>query len=319
MSDLYYQVEVALKKQDEISYQELIVKACEDFSCDGIEEFSMNEKEVDLALGEKAYSGGDLPLNVLNEVDDLYENKDGRKVLFLFCHKGSETNANAFCLFMDENKIDYSRIEKDVLDWNSEWRKHYSQIEISKNLKIIPSWKKVENSENEVYIYPGMGFGTGGHETTFLCLKHFEDIKSEAHTQKICLDFGCGSGILGIAAIKRAGYLVDFCDIDKNALDNCQQNLLLNFEGQSLEGNSLVSRTNFQIEKTYDLVFANILEDILIAEKELLLESLSSDGHLIISGILINQIESIKKHYSSLELVNSYEKGDWASILFLKK
>ena len=164
-----------------------------------------------------------------------------------------------------------------------------------------------------------MGFGTGEHETTFLCLKHFEDLLEKGQTFTNCLDFGCGSGILGIAAIKRDESLVDFCDIDKNALNNCQQNLVLNFEGKDLTGNTLVSREKFKAIKKYDLIFANILENILIEEKDLLLESLSDKGILIVSGILTNQIETIKKEYSSLEVVNTYEKSDWASIAFSVK
>jgi len=161
-----------------------------------------------------------------------------------------------------------------------------------------------------------MGFGTGDHATTFLCLRHMEDLIQAGSTFKSCLDFGCGSGILGIAAIKRSGAEVDFCDIDKNALNNCLQNLLLNFKERDLSGSGLISRDKFEKEKKYELVFANILEGILIQEKDIILGSLAQTGSLIISGILNNQVDSIINTYSELNVIKIYNKGEWSSIAF---
>jgi len=319
MNNYYYQLEVFFENNEFITYTDLIIKSRHDFNCDGIEEFSMDENEVDEILGERAYSGGNLPADVLSEIDDHFDKRKIKRVLFLFCNQDASKNADNFSLFLDEKKIKFIRSEKNTKDWNSEWREHYTEIKISKSLVIVPSWKKDMNKENEVYIYPGMGFGTGGHETTYLCLKHFEDFLEEGKKFNTCLDFGCGSGILGISAKKRGDVNVDFCDIDTDALDNCHQNLLLNFAGEDLQGNTLVSRERYKNNEKYDLIFANILENILIEEKEVVLNSLSEGGHLIVSGILTDQIETIKKEYSNLKVLKTYEKGDWASIAFSMK
>ena len=251
----------------QIPIRELIERATSLFNCSGIEEFSLDEPMVDEILGDRAYSGGDLPLAVLDEVDEACS----KSYKFYFDKQNCEKDVEEFQNYLASQGVTVSKVErKKVEDWNEKWRESYRPIEVSSELIIIPSWEKVENRESEIYIYPGMGFGTGGHETTYLCLKHFEDIRKNLQAGGLCLDFGCGSGILGIAAIKKLKMAVDFCDIDKNALDNCVQNLELNFEDKDLGGQRLVIRDRFKAEKKYQLVFANILENILIDEKILI-------------------------------------------------
>jgi ribosomal protein L11 methyltransferase len=148
-----------------------------------------------------------------------------------------------------------------------------------------------------------------------LCLKLFDKISPELNSKMNCLDFGCGSGILGIGALKIKKMPTVFCDIDKDALDNCVQNLMLNLEGEDLSGTSLVIRDRYKTEK-FNLVFANILLHVLILEKQIILESLAVKGYLIVSGLLNPQVEKIVEEYSSLELVQVLSKGDWSAILF---
>ena len=167
-----------------------------------------------------------------------------------------------------------------------------------------------------------MGFGTGEHETTYLCLKAFEDLRKDQQTSNFShlLDFGCGSGILGVAALRKMpGVYCEFCDVDTNALDNCLQNLLLNFTKDELQAQRLVSREKFDPSERpegFDLVFANILESVLLAEKETISSSLAEGGHLIVSGVLTEQIENIVHHYSNLRHLDTYKKGDWACLVF---
>lgn len=294
--------------------------AIDDFECDGIEEFSLEEARVDEILGERAYSGGDIPETLIDEVQAATVTQDSFTYKYFFYQNDYITNSSDFVFFMKENypEISIYTAERNFEDWNAEWKKFYTPIWVSENLEVIPEWLKegrVSKARDQVYIYPGMGFGTGTHETTFLCLVLFDQIQEELSSHQTCLDFGCGSGILGIAAMKTKGLQTHFCDIDVSALKNCTQNLVLNFDGQNLEGTELVIRERYQ-PKRYDLVFANILEHVLISEKGTINDSLKKGGHLIVSGILNHQVDTIVKAYSHLKKVSVVSKGDWSAILF---
>ena len=289
------------------------VSAFDKFHAIGIEEFSLSEDEVDKILGERAYSGGDIPLEVLNEVEEKTLLTDESITIYF---KDKE-DALKFCHYLEKETscLDFSLREGEHQDWNEKWRRHFKPISINNKLAIIPEWEMTEEKKNsEIYIYPGMGFGTGGHQTTHLCLKFFTELE-DGLWQKNCLDFGCGSGILGIAAIKLSNMVVDFCDIDINALENCKKNLELNFDVSTLSGSRIVSRKNYKSQRKYDLIFANILNHILEMEKLEILNSLNRDGYLILSGILNDQVDSLKKVYHELDVLKVESMGDWSAIL----
>lgn len=294
--------------------------ALEDFGCDGIEEFSLEEARVDQILGERAYSGGDIPESLIDEVEAATIDQEAFTYKYFFYQNDYEENSSNFVFFIKENypELPLFTTQKNIEDWNAEWKKFYTPILVSERLEIIPEWLKdsrKDSSAQKVYIYPGMGFGTGTHETTYLCLSLFDKITDQLKVGTSCLDFGCGSGILGIAALKIKQMPTLFCDIDKSALDNCVQNLVLNFEGENLEGSKLVIRERYTPAK-FELVFANILEHVLILEKEVILDSLQINGFLIVSGLLNHQVETIVSQYSSLEKVAVVSKNDWSAILF---
>lgn len=294
--------------------------AVEDFKCDGVEEFSLEEARVDEILGERAYSGGDIPETLIDEVQAATIDQDSITYKYFFYEGDFEQHSAEFVFFIKENYPELSlyTAQRDFEDWNAEWKKFYNPIHVSDNLEIIPEWMAdthVKRARTQVYIYPGMGFGTGTHETTFLCLVLFDQIMNELKPDNTCLDFGCGSGILGIAAMKTKKLKTHFCDIDRSALENCTQNLVLNFEGQNLEGTELIIRDRYTA-KRYDLVFANILEHVLISEKPAIEGSLKKGGHLIVSGILNHQVDTIVNAYSHMEKKSVVSKGDWSAILF---
>ncbi len=297
--------------------------ALEDFGCDGIEEFSLEEARVDEILGERAYSGGDIPESLIDEVQAATVDQDSFTYKYFFYQNNFESNSSEFIFFIKENysELPLFTAQKNFEDWNAEWKKFYTPIIVSERLEIIPEWlmeSRAHSSAKKIYIYPGMGFGTGTHETTFLCLSLFDKITDQLRPGARCLDFGCGSGILGITALKILKMPTLFCDIDKSALDNCVQNLVLNFEGEILDGSKLVIRERYTTEK-HDLVFANILEHVLILEKEVILESLEKNGFLIVSGLLNHQVETIVGHYNMLEKIAVVSKNDWSAILFKRK
>lgn len=300
--------------------EEINAYAIEDFECDGIEEFALEEARVDEILGERAYSGGDVPESLLDEVEEATNDQEEVSYKYFFYEGDYQNNSLSFKMFVEENfpGIPTHIDSLDFEDWNKEWRKFYQPILISDELEIIPEWLKESRKNSpatQVFIYPGMGFGTGTHETTYLCLKLYDGIKTKFIPEMTCLDFGCGSGILGVAAIKTTDMPTMFCDIDRSALDNCAQNIVLNFEGKNLQGSSLVLRERYVPQK-FNLVFANILEQVLISEKPVILDSIANNGWLIVSGLLNHQVDTILNQYNTLKMVKVISKGDWSAILF---
>ena len=292
--------------------------ALNDFEALGIEEFSLSEPEVDALLGERSYSGGDLPQEVLDEVEMKVL---GGPINYRFFFSDVE-NAQNFLKTIRTEILCESQIEKhESQDWNAEWKKHYGPIKVNESFEIIPSWDKEYKSKakESLYIYPGMGFGTGSHETTFLCLKLFTEhiLKEKIET---VLDFGSGSGILGLAVFKFfPDARVDFYDIDPEANKNCFQNAEVN----QLEEKSfrlLLPEVRERLLPAYDVIFANILESILLVECENLVKMSKANGHLILSGLLRHQVPKIIETYAraGMKLVNHLEQGDWAALLFQK-
>ncbi|MFI5390096.1 MAG: 50S ribosomal protein L11 methyltransferase [Bacteriovoracales bacterium] len=310
----YYLLEVNFKKISELEYFKINGLAFEDFNCQGVEEFNLSEREVDEILGKDALLGAEVSEAIIEKIEKSVESGNIFLVKYLFL---KEEEAKSFQDFLSRlESPPATDLKRNIFeDWNQEWKKHFKSIDISPRLKVIPEWERDQNLEGKIIINPGMGFGTGSHETTFLCLKFLDELNSPL---KKCLDFGCGSGILGIAAIKLFNSEVDFVDVSKEALSNCYENLCLNFDPNSLEGSSVVIRDHFKADKKYDLIFANILMDILIGEKDTILKCLNSKGKIIISGLLNEQKDEFLKNFSpknTLKVVESKSKGDWCAIL----
>ncbi len=280
----------------------------------GIEEFAIDEPEVDRILGERSYSGGDLPQEVLDEVEAVVK-KGPVTVRFFF-----EEGMPAKDFFKELGKTILGEIQIDELpveDWNAEWKKHYSPIIVNEKLTIIPAWEKKYQVSSGVslFINPGMGFGTGSHETTFLCLKFYTEDVSTVPSD--VLDFGSGSGILGLAALKfHPEARVDFYDIDLEANKNCFQNAEIN-ELSGRKFRLLLSGVRNYLHSGYDVVFANILENILKEERNYLVSAVKPGGSLILSGLLKHQSAGIIQEYASdIRFVKELTKGDWSALLF---
>jgi ribosomal protein L11 methyltransferase len=300
-------------------WKQIETEALQNLECLGIEEFSLDETQVDELLGDRSYSGGDLPLEVIDEVNNrVLANPSNYRFFF-----SSQKNADDFSDFTKSSILCEVQVEEHKSeDWNAEWKKHYSPIRVNENLEIVPSWETeyVPASKEKILIYPGMGFGTGSHETTFLCLKMLtEDVLGQEI--KDILDFGSGSGILGLAAFKfYPDTRVDFFDIDPEANKNCYKNAEINHLTDK-KFRLLLPEVKNTIQPNYDLVFANILESILMEEKNLILERLKIGSFLILSGLLKHQMSNIIQNYSSpqVKLIRQLEKGDWGALLFRKE
>lgn len=318
MSTHFYIVTLFNTQLDLSGVEDLQSRGIHDYDAQGVEEYSLEEAEVDAILGDRSYSGGDLPDELIEEVDLLMKSKPQH--LRFYFEGEQETNALNFLSFVKENilcEVDF--VKAPVQDWNAEWKKHYSPINVHNDLRIVPAWEKNAASSNaDLFINPGMGFGTGSHETTFLCLKLYMELLTADNK---VLDFGSGSGILGLAALKRnSKAFVDFYDIDLEANKNCYHNAEIN-ELQDLNFRLLLPGHRELLVGPYDLIFANILQPILHEECGNLKKLLKPNGHIILSGLLKHQVSETQALYEAqgYKTQKVEIKGDWGAVLMEKK
>lgn len=312
--DNYFIVEVSITTEQE---QEINPASRELFECQGVEEFSLDEQTVDEILGERSYSGADIPVEVIQEVEHITKGSLNINKYYF----SNEVQSLSFQAWLKDNyNLEAKWLKQEAVDWNEEWRKSFQRIDVGDEFAIVPSWEKPDVPvANELYIYPGMGFGTGNHETTYLCLKLLKSIQTDLSGEMKCLDFGCGSGILGLALGLYFDSEIDLYDIDEDAIINCKQNIEINQLKSNKINLYLPADKEIITQKKYNLVFANILQNVLLLEKQVILNSLEKGSYLILSGLLNGQEELIIEKYSSdlpgLELIKVESKGDWCAVL----
>ena len=197
-------------------------------------------------------------------------------------------------------------------DWEREWLKYYQPLKFHGNFWVVPSWITLSKPNAKVMrLDPGLAFGTGTHETTSLCLSWLA--KNQALLQQPeckLIDFGCGSGILGIAAVILGTHRVQAIDIDPQALTATEQNAALN----NLTSEQIkIFSGNEDLIAMADIIVANILFEPLIALSNDLINSLKPGGHLIMSGVLGSQVKALETHYKKwVSFEQTVHDGDWA-------
>jgi ribosomal protein L11 methyltransferase len=199
-------------------------------------------------------------------------------------------------------------------DWEREWMDNFHPMQFGQRLWICPSWRDVPDpTAVNVMLDPGLAFGTGTHPTTALCLQWL-DSEDLAHKQVV--DFGCGSGILAIAALKLGADKVIGIDIDPQALQASMENAQRNHVEQQLS----VYLPEQQPEVEADMVLANILAGPLIELQDIISGFCRSGGRLVLSGILAEKVHLIESAYSrDFILDTSAIDGEWARVSGTKK
>ncbi|HFG1844938.1 TPA: 50S ribosomal protein L11 methyltransferase [Vibrio cholerae] len=195
-------------------------------------------------------------------------------------------------------------------DWEREWMDNFHPMQFGRRLWICPSWREVPDPQAvNVMLDPGLAFGTGTHPTTALCLEWLDNLDLSGKT---VIDFGCGSGILAIAAIKLGAAKVIGIDIDPQALLASKDNAARN----SVEDQIEVYLPKDQPEGLVaDVVVANILAGPLRELSPIIKGLLKPGGQLAMSGILDTQAESVAEFYrDALELDPIAEKSEWCRI-----
>ena len=266
--------------------------------------FFAEEKDIDL-LSEELESGGALSIFI----QDKNLNNSNEELIFGEPHSGPNkfwATSQIQALFSDS--VDIKRIQHELIsnfkdinfvfntsfvsetDWVKLSQSQFEPICIKNRIEIVQSWNEIENPKLiNIILDPGLAFGTGAHPTTHLCTEWLIDNVSK---EKKVLDYGCGSGILAIAAHKLGAKTVKGVDIDPQAIIASKENGAIN----QCDIQWLNTDKNFKFQA--DLVIANILSSALSVLAPLLASYCSPKGKIALSGILESQESQIKKIYS---------------------
>lgn len=222
-----------------------------------------------------------------------------------------------------EGTIEESQTE-DV-DWVNNWKQYFHQFTVD-DVLIIPSWEDVKPEDEDkmiIHIDPGTAFGTGMHETTQLCIRA---IKKYVHEGDKVLDVGCGSGILGMLALKfGAGYSVG-TDLDPCAIDATHENMEVNgiskdqYEvmiGNIIDDKEVQDAAGYE---EYDIVAANILADVLVPLTPVVIHQMKKGGIYITSGIIEEKEQVVVDavEAAGLTVMEVNHQGEWVSVVARK-
>lgn len=190
--------------------------------------------------------------------------------------------------------------------WEREWMKHFHPMRFGRRTWICPSWQPPpEPHATNIFLDPGLAFGTGTHPTTALCL---EWLDANLQGGETVIDYGCGSGILAIGALKLGARQVWALDIDPQALVATRENAKKNHLGQALH--ILSSEQPLTIEA--DVLLANILANPLISLAPFFAQRVKPGAMAVLSGILREQQSAVFSAYGDhFKLLSSAQNGDW--------
>ena len=211
--------------------------------------------------------------------------------------------------------------QTEDVDWVNNWKQYFHQFYIE-DILGIPSWENVEAKDSDkmvIHIDPGTAFGTGMHETTQLCIRQLKKYVTE---DTEILDVGCGSGILGMLALKFGAKHSVGTDLDPCAIDATYENMDNNgisrdqYEvmiGNIIDDKEVQDKVGYE---KYDIVAANILADVLVPLTPVIIHQLKKGGIYITSGIIEDKeevvVEAVKK--AGLEVLEVNHQGEWVSV-----
>jgi ribosomal protein L11 methyltransferase len=195
-------------------------------------------------------------------------------------------------------------------NWEREWLKDFHAMRFGRRLWVVPHHEPdpVDPEAVVVRLDPGLAFGTGTHATTALCLAWLD---ANLRPGATVIDYGCGSGVLGIAAARLGAARVDAFDIDPQALIATRDNAGAN----AVQSRTVVHESMSTLPATADVVIANILAGTLIELAAPLVARVRSGGHLVLSGILRQQAHEVLAAYRPLLVLRIGGERDGWSLL----
>ena len=285
--------------------------------------FEVKKSETDL-VSEVLMGLGSVSITYSDALDDaIYEPPVGQtplwnnvKVNALFSsevnQKSIETSISDICNIV---VIDTVTLKDRV--WEEECQKDFPSMRFGKRLWVCPSWDTesiLSNDSIVIHMDPGLAFGTGTHQTTSLCLEYLD---SNPPKNLHVIDFGCGTGILAIAAAKLGAKSVIAIDNDPQAVLSSKENVAKNKCENTI---TTIHSINQGSDRKCDLLIANILANPLVELEPLFSDLVHTNGMLLLSGILKEQVDRVVKCYSinfsNIEVAN---KGEWFRIYGKRK
>ena len=228
--------------------------------------------------------------------------------------------------YVDVGECTIEESETEDVDWVNNWKKYFHQFYID-DILVIPSWEDVKTEDSDkmvIHIDPGTAFGTGMHETTQLCIRA---LRKYTKKDALVLDVGCGSGILGMLALKfGAGHSVG-TDLDPCAIDATHENMEVNgidkdqYEvmiGNIIDDKAVQDQVGYE---KYDIVAANILADVLVPLMPVIVHQMKPGAVYITSGIIDDKeevvVEAVKA--AGLTVLEVNYQGEWVSVVAKKE
>ena len=227
--------------------------------------------------------------------------------------------------FLDVGECTIEESETEDVDWVNNWKQYFHQFYID-DILVIPSWENVKPEDSDkmvIHIDPGTAFGTGMHETTQLCIRA---LKKYVTSETEILDVGCGSGILGMMALKFGAKHSLGTDLDPCAIDATHENMEVNgirkdqYEvmiGNIIDDKAVQDAVGYE---KYDIVAANILADVLVPLTPVIIHQMKPGAVYITSGIIEDKenvvVEAVKA--AGLEVLEVNHQGEWVSVVARK-
>lgn len=214
----------------------------------------------------------------------------------------------------EKQDMQYKLEQLEDKDWEREWMDNFHPMKFGERLWICPSWREVpEPDAVNVMLDPGLAFGTGTHPTTALCLEWLDGLDLKGKT---VVDFGCGSGILSLAALKLGAKEVIGIDIDPQALQASKENAIRN----GVEDRLSLYLPDNQPDIQAEVVVANILAGPLRELAPIITEYIAENGLLALSGILEEQAVGLVDVYGQwCQMDPIVEKEEWVRLSGAKK
>ncbi len=212
-----------------------------------------------------------------------------------------------------EVKISYSYTEMPNINWNEEWEKNFTPINIEDQVAIRAEFHESLGLPHEIIIQPKMSFGTGHHATTYLMIQQMLDMD---FTGKNVLDMGCGTSVLAIYAKQRGAAEVTAIDIDEWSVENSIENAERNGVQLNISQGTAESLGSEQ----FDIILANINRNILLSDIPVYNSVLKEGGELLLSGLCFFDVTDIMKvcQEQNLQLERSLQREEWMSLRLQK-